>query len=110
MKTLYIIDTLKKVGEEVELLGWVDTKRDHKKIVFIDLRDRTGKIQIVGGEDFKTLSTEDVVKITGLIKQRPEKMVNPNPMVGGEPAGRGEPCPYNGKPHPKRQFNFICYS
>ncbi len=82
MKALSIIDTLQKIGEEVELMGWVDTKRDHKKIVFIDLRDRTGKIQIVGGEDFKQLSTEDVVKIKGLIKKRPEKLVNPNLATG----------------------------
>ncbi len=101
MKTVYIIDTLQKVGEEVELMGWVDTKRDHKKIVFIDLRDRTGKIQIVGGEDFKQLSTEDVVKITGLIKQRPEKMVNPNVPTGTiemeaksfEILGKAQPSP-----------------
>ena len=82
MKELSIIDTLKKVGEEVTLYGWVDTKRDHKKIVFIDLRDRSGKIQIVGSEKFKELSPEDVVKITGLIKKRPEKLVNKNiPIV-----------------------------
>ena len=82
MKDLSIIDTLKTVGEEVTLYGWVDTKRDHKKIVFIDLRDRSGKIQIVGGEKFKELSPEDVIKITGLIKQRPEKLVNKNIPTG----------------------------
>ena len=82
MKELSIIDTLKKVGEEVTLYGWVDTKRDHKKIVFIDLRDRSGKIQIVGSEKFKELSPEDVVKITGLIKKRPEKLVNKNIPTG----------------------------
>ena len=82
MKELSIIDTLEKVGQEVTLYGWVDTKRDHKKIVFIDLRDRSGKIQIVGGEKFKELSPEDVIKITGLIKQRPEKLVNKNIPTG----------------------------
>src|SRR3989338_4213354 len=82
MKELSIIDTLKKVGQEVTLYGWVDTKRDHKKIVFIDLQDRSGKIQIVGSEKFKELSPEDVVKITGLIKQRLEKLVNKNIHTG----------------------------
>src|SRR3989338_3868827 len=82
MKTLFIEETPKKIGQEVELLGWVDSKRDHKKIVFIDLRDRTGIIQVVGGEDFKSLTSEDVVKIKGLVKKRPEKLVNPRLKTG----------------------------
>lgn len=82
MKDLFIIDTVKKIGEEVELYGWVDAKRDHKKIVFIDLRDRSGIVQVVGGEDFKQLSNEDVVMIKGLVKQRPEKLVNPKLATG----------------------------
>ncbi|OGK13368.1 hypothetical protein A2861_01245 [Candidatus Roizmanbacteria bacterium RIFCSPHIGHO2_01_FULL_38_15] len=82
MKELSIIDTLKKVNEEVTLYGWVDTKRDHKKIVFLDIRDRSGILQIVGGERFKELSSEDVVKITGVIKKRPEKLVNKNIPTG----------------------------
>ena len=69
MKNLFIEETPNKIGQEVELYGWVDTKRDHKKIVFIDLRDRTGIVQIVGGEDFKQLSSEDVVYIKGLVKK-----------------------------------------
>ncbi len=82
MKKLFIEDTVSKVGEEVEVLGWVDTKRDHKKIVFIDLRDRSGLLQVVGGEDFKQLSSEDVVKIKGIIKERPAKLVNPKIKTG----------------------------
>lgn len=76
MKNLSVEQTVGKVGEVVELYGWVDTKRDHKKIVFIDLRDRTGTVQVVGGEEFKALSEEDVVYIKGLVKKRPDKMVN----------------------------------
>jgi aspartyl-tRNA synthetase len=76
MKKVNILDIVNKVGEEVELYGWVDVKRDHKSIVFIDLRDRSTVVQIVGGEDFKQLSPEDVVKVTGLVKARPEKLVN----------------------------------
>ncbi len=82
MKTLYVEQTVDKIGEVIELYGWVDTKRDHKKIVFIDLRDRTGIVQVVGGEDLKTLSTEDVVWIKGLVKVRPEKLVNPKLRTG----------------------------
>ena len=82
MKKLFIGDIIDKVGEEVELFGWVHTKRDHKKVVFIDLRDRTGIIQIVGDETFKELSPEDVVSIKGLIKERPEKLINPKIKTG----------------------------
>ncbi len=82
MKNLFINQTLDKIGEVVELYGWVDTKRDHKKIIFIDLRDRTGIVQVVGGEEFKTLSSEDVVYIKGLVKKRPEKLVNPKLKTG----------------------------
>jgi len=82
MKNLSIEETPKKVGEVVELYGWVDTKRDHKKIVFIDLRDRTGTVQVVGGEEFKALSEEDVVYIKGLVKKRPDKMINDKIKTG----------------------------
>jgi aspartyl-tRNA synthetase len=82
MKTLFVKDTPSQEGKVVELNGWVATKRDHNKIVFIDLRDRTGVVQVVGGEDLKELSGEDVVQITGLVKKRPEKLVNPNLPTG----------------------------
>jgi len=82
MKKISVEQTVEMVGKEVNLYGWVDTKRDHKKIVFIDLRDRTGIVQVVGGEDFKSLNTEDVVWIKGLVKTRPEKLINPKIKTG----------------------------
>ena len=82
MKKISVEQTVEMVGKEIELYGWVDTKRDHKKIVFIDLRDRTGIVQVVGGEDFKSLNTEDVVWIKGLVKTRPEKLINPKIKTG----------------------------
>lgn len=82
MKNLFVDQTVNQIGKEVRLYGWVDTIRDHKKIVFIDLRDRTGIVQVVGGEEFKVLSTEDVVYIKGLVKKRPEKLVNPKLKTG----------------------------
>ena len=82
MKKYNIIDVLSHIGKEIELYGWVDTVRDHRKIVFVDLRDRTGIVQVVGGEDFKTLSCEDVVYIKGLVKKRPDKLVNPKLATG----------------------------
>jgi len=82
MKKIFIEQTIEKIGEEVELYGWVDRKRDHKKIVFIDLRDRSGVVQVVGDERFKELNLEDVVYIKGIVRKRPEKLVNPKIKTG----------------------------
>jgi len=72
------------IGQEVTLCGWVDTNRDQGGIVFIDLRDRYGKTQVVfdpeGGPDVlaqaSKLRTEDVVLVTGKVSQRPEGTIN----------------------------------
>ncbi|MFZ6035143.1 MAG: aspartate--tRNA ligase [Patescibacteria group bacterium] len=82
MKTLYIEQTPDKIGETVELYGWIDSKRDHKKVVFVDLRDRTGTVQVVGGELFKGLSTEDVIWVKGEVKKRPGNLVNAKIKTG----------------------------
>lgn len=82
MKKLFVEDVNEKTGQEVELYGWVHTIRDHKKILFMDLRDRTGVVQIVGNERLRELSPEDVVKIRGIVKPRPEKLVNPKIKTG----------------------------
>lgn len=83
MERTLVKDTIGKVGETVTLKGWVNTKRDHSKIVFIDLRDRTGLIQIVGtGELLSSLKPEDVISVVGLVKSRPERLVNPNLETG----------------------------
>jgi len=76
MKRTLIIDTTTSVGQEVTLKGWVDTKRDHGKLTFIDLRDRTGIVQCVGFQKMGELTVESVVEIVGMVKERPEKMVN----------------------------------
>lgn len=65
-------------GKELEFSGWVHARRDHGKLVFIDLRDRSGFVQVVftpsvpGASD---LRLEYVIKMTGLIKKRPASMV-----------------------------------
>jgi len=82
MKNLFIEKTINKIGEEVELYGWVDSKRDHKKVVFIDLRDRTGTVQVVGDERLRDLSSEDVVYIKGVVKERPKNLINPKLKTG----------------------------
>lgn len=82
MERTLVIDTLQKVDREVLLQGWVDTKRDHGKLTFIDLRDRTGKVQCVGFAKMGELTTESVVEIAGTVKKRPEKMINSNIPTG----------------------------
>lgn len=79
-------ETVNKVGEKVLLKGWVNSKRLHGKVAFLDIRDRTGTIQAVGtgdvAEKVAELSDESVVEIEGTVKQRPEKLVNPNLDTG----------------------------
>ncbi len=81
MQRTLVRETVGKVGEEIVLKGWVDTIRDHGKITFIDLRDRTGKVQCVG-RDLPKVTTESVVEIEGIVKNRPEKLVNKNLETG----------------------------
>lgn len=90
MQRTLIKDTVNKVGEEVLIQGWVDIRRDHGKLIFLDLRDRSGKIQAVvipssspeahtkAGE----LRPEFVVEITGKINARPERNVNKDLLTG----------------------------
>ncbi len=76
-------ETTKKIGKEVLLKGWVNAKRDHGGLTFIDLRDRTGLVQVVGsGEEISSLGLEYVVEVVGLVRERPEKLVNPNIGTG----------------------------
>jgi len=77
-------------GREVILCGWVDSRRDHGKIIFIDLRDRYGKLQIVftpkphkeAYSKAKELRNEDVVRIKGDINLRPKGTKNPDIPTG----------------------------
>src|SRR4030042_4769808 len=88
MKQTDVIQTKDLAGQEVELFGWVANRRDHGKLVFVDLRDRTGVIQLVfspktgGYEDAQKLRNEWVVRIRGSVKERPENMRNPELPTG----------------------------
>lgn len=82
MKRTLAHETAKLAGKSVLLQGWVNTKRDHGKITFIDLRDRSGIVQIVGDKSLRSLSAEDVVSIEGVVKKRPEKLANPKLPTG----------------------------
>ena len=80
----------KHIGESVVLNGWVNTVRLHGQVVFVDLRDRYGKTQIVfNSEDYpsdfevvKKLSMEDVLSISGTVQNRNEGAVNPDMATG----------------------------
>ncbi|MEK7630936.1 MAG: aspartate--tRNA ligase [Patescibacteria group bacterium] len=87
---IHIIDTPNHVGKEVELAGWVDVRRDHGKLIFIDLRDESGVVQMVVPPDNKDLHdtadqvrTEWVIGVQGLVKERPAKMKNDKLPTGG---------------------------
>lgn len=82
MERTLIKNTINAAGEKVLLQGWVDTKRDHGKLTFIDLRDRTGKVQCVGFQKMGELTTESVVEISGEVKKRPERMINADLPTG----------------------------
>src|SRR6266540_5570677 len=87
-KTLSIIETKDLTGKEVELFGWVANRRDHGKIIFIDLRDYSGVVQVVFTPEQKDyelathLRAEWVVKIIGMVNERPDNMVNPQIPTG----------------------------
>jgi len=82
MRRIQIKKTLEKEGEKVRLKGWVKNRREHGKLVFIDLRDSSGVIQVVGDEKFTGLKTEDVIEVVGEVKSRPPEMVNPKIETG----------------------------
>ena len=82
MKQIFLKDLSDYLDKEIELHGWINTVRDHKKIVFLDLRDSTGVVQVVADEKAAALSPEDVVMIKGLVKRRPEKLVNTKVING----------------------------
>jgi len=78
------------VGQQATLCGWVDTYRDHSGVLFVDLRDRYGKTQVVFGPESgkelqdaaRVLRSEFVVAVTGNIAERPEGTLNPKLATG----------------------------
>ena len=77
-----------QVGQKVVLMGWVNTRRDHGSLVFIDLRDREGIVQVVldpknpGTTAAKDLRGEYVLALEGIVKARPEGMINSKIKTG----------------------------
>ncbi len=72
------------IGKEISLAGWVKTIRDHGGIVFIDLRDKTGVVQLTTHDDsyLTSLSRESVITVTGKLVARAEDAINPNMKSG----------------------------
>ncbi|MBI2420644.1 MAG: aspartate--tRNA(Asn) ligase [Candidatus Levybacteria bacterium] len=90
MQRTLIRETVQNVGNEVLIKAWIDVRRDHGKLIFLDLRDRSGIVQAVvipqtSPEAYKVaqeLRPEFVVEIIGKVNQRPEKNVNKDLETG----------------------------
>jgi nondiscriminating aspartyl-tRNA synthetase len=83
MERILIKQTPDFAGKKVRVSGWVNARRDHGKIIFIDLRDRSGIIQVVCRPDaLDDVHDETVLDIEGTVQVRPEKMVNPDIQTG----------------------------
>ncbi|HEU0198024.1 MAG TPA: aspartate--tRNA ligase [Nevskiaceae bacterium] len=78
-----------EAGHDVTVCGWVHRRRDHGGVIFIDLRDREGLLQVVFDPDraeifsqAERLRSEYVIQVTGRVRPRPEGTVNPNMTTG----------------------------
>ncbi len=91
MKRTYIKDLVTQIDQSVKINGWVSVRRDHGKLLFLEVRDHTASVQVVfkpADVDKAQLETADeirseyVVEIEGQVKKRPEKLVNPQMITG----------------------------
>src|SRR3989338_3926272 len=84
------IEKLKEmIGQEVTVAGFVDIRRDHGKLIFIDLRDESGKVQMIALPSYaeahklaNEIRPEWVISVSGRVNKRPEKLVNKNEPLG----------------------------
>ena len=82
-----IASLTESVDEEIKFEGWIDSIRDHGKVIFLDVRDRSGIVQVVAfNKDVLSIATklnpEDLVSITGVVQKRPDKLVNTHLATG----------------------------
>lgn len=99
---------IQEIGEKITVKGWVNSRRDHGGLIFIDLRDHTGLLQLVISPDFaesfelaEKCRDEFVISATGVVKERAENLKNPNISTGEieiivenlEILNRSEPLP-----------------
>jgi aspartyl-tRNA synthetase len=102
------------IGQQVELVGWINKRRDLGGVIFLDLRDRDGLVQVVYDPDLQeafsianSLRNEFCVKVTGLVRARPEGQVNKDMATGGieilgkalEIINKSEPLPLSMDDH-----------
>lgn len=86
MRTL-IEETTRRIDEQVIVMGWIQTVRKHGKIAFLNVYDRSGSLQVVATSEkalseINNLEQRTAVKITGKIKKRGEKYINPEIATG----------------------------
>jgi aspartyl-tRNA synthetase len=90
---IWIAKTTEQIGKSVLLKGWVNKRRNHGKLIFVDLRDRSGLVQVVFHPDNKglsadafklagTLRSEDVIEVRGMVAERGTANVNPDLPTG----------------------------
>lgn len=90
MERTHIKDCLNIIGETVKLNGWASKVRDHGSLVFIDLRDWTGKIQLIVNKEIdrelfdtaKSIGMEYVLEVEGIVKEREESLKNDSIETG----------------------------
>ena len=82
-------NSIDKIGEKITVKGWVNSRRDHGGLIFIDLRDHSGLLQLVISPDFaesfelaEKCRDEFVISATGVVKERAENLKNPNISTG----------------------------
>lgn len=82
MPRTYIKEIPQKIGQEVEILGWIVSRRDHGKLIFCDIRDISGICQVILSNKEGVLKKEEnlgdwfVVKVKGIVNKRPDNMIN----------------------------------
>jgi len=90
MQRTLISETINKIGETVKLNGWVSVRRDMGKLIFLDMRDRTGLIQLVvnpkvseeAHKEASDVRQEFVIEVEGKVNPRMEKQINPDLLTG----------------------------
>ena len=84
-RTIYCGEvSTKEIGTEVRVAGWLEQKRNLGSLVFMTLRDETGLIQLISEEmeQFKDITRESTLTVTGTVRHRAEGMTNPNMKTG----------------------------
>lgn len=83
MNRILNIETTKYINKKVKACGWVSTRRDHGKIIFVDLRDISGLVQVIFPSQLaQSLRPEWVICVEGMVKERPKGMINPKMETG----------------------------